>query len=123
MEHNEPLDRDTLAKLRSIGRMTGKDLVGELVEIFLDKEPAVLDAVVAAAERGDAKVLRDTVHHMRSSAGSVGALRLFALCEEVEDLAESGVLDNVPGALDRLREEFDLVCQALHDEKERPVEG
>ena len=51
--------------------------VSGLRQLFVSELPGVRDAVVAAAERGDAAAVGDQLHRLRSGCGFVGAARLL----------------------------------------------
>ena len=51
--------------------------VSGLRTLFLDELPAARDAVAEAAARGDAALMREHLHRLRSGCGFVGAARLL----------------------------------------------
>jgi CheY-like chemotaxis protein len=78
------LDPRIVSELRRLGGGQ-KNLLGEVVEVFLRTAPGRIQALTAAAQGGDAAALRFHAHALRSTSGNVGALRLSALCTRLED--------------------------------------
>jgi two-component system sensor histidine kinase/response regulator len=59
-----------------------------VVAMFLQTVPAQLDAMHQASEREDVSELGRLAHRLRGSTGSIGALRLGALCSRLETACE-----------------------------------
>ncbi len=76
-----------LERLRGLGEA---DFVREIVEVFLSEAPARLDAARAAFERGDLATVERTAHSLKSSAATLGGLRLAGVCEALEWAARRG---------------------------------
>jgi len=71
-------------------RLGGPRLANELAAIYLDEMPRRIAAARLALREGDAEVLGETAHGMRSSSAQLGATELASACEEVELAADSG---------------------------------
>ena len=71
-------------------RLGGPRLANELAAIYLDEMPRRLAAARAALREGDAEVLGETVHGMRSSSARLGATDLASACKDVERAAAGG---------------------------------
>lgn len=94
------LDPTTLADLLAA---TGDDpeLVGELVDRFLEDSRRFVAAMGHAIDADDTEGLRQAAAALGSVASSIGATAMAEQCRVLEDLAATGVLD---GAADRLTE-------------------
>ncbi|NWG31077.1 MAG: PAS domain S-box protein [Rhodocyclaceae bacterium] len=104
-DDEEMFDRSRLAAA------TGGDeeLAEEILSIFDDGLPALVDRIGQAARRGDAPGLAAAAHELKGSAGNVGAVRLARLAAEIEAAARRG--ETKTDALERLpaaRDEFQL---------------
>ncbi len=82
------VDREALAGLeRDLG---DREVVREVVELFLEqlsnRRPAVLDAAAA----GDLIGVRRAAHTLGSASAMVGAVELLGLCRELEACQLSG---------------------------------
>jgi two-component system cell cycle response regulator DivK len=71
-------------------RLGGPRLANELAAIYLDEMPRRIAVARTALREGDAEVLGDTAHGMRSSSAQLGATELATACEEVELAAHRG---------------------------------
>jgi two-component system, sensor histidine kinase and response regulator len=78
------LDPRIVSELRRLGGGR-RNLLGEVVEVFLRTAPGRVQALTAAAQSGDDAALRFHAHALRSTSGNVGALRLSALCTRLEE--------------------------------------
>jgi len=110
------LDAGVLAALRELGSgAEGEALVANLAGLFLEDAPERLRAARAAAAAGDAAGLRAAVHTLKSSAASMGALRLSELAHALERDARDAL---PPEALARLAE-MEAEFEATKPELER----
>ena len=75
------LDAKILEGLRDV------DALDEVIEIYLDTAPQLLSAICAAITRFDVVALRPAAHSLKSISGTLGALNLFELCQEIEVIA------------------------------------
>jgi HPt (histidine-containing phosphotransfer) domain-containing protein len=69
------------------------EFVKELVATYLAESPGYLDAITAAAERGDAAALVRPAHTLKSSSASIGAMRLAGVSKQLEFAAREGRID------------------------------
>lgn len=56
----------------------------ELLEDYLDTAPRLAAEIRAGAEIGDADAMRIAAHTLKSNARDFGAMKLSALCQELE---------------------------------------
>ena len=77
-------DSQALDRLR---RQGGDRLLREIVAVFLEDAPKRIRSGRAGAEGSDLDRTRRAAHSLKSSAGTLGALRLQAVSEHIESLA------------------------------------
>ena len=113
LEADDPyvLDRERVSSFLAIGRQQNGFLEG-LVRTFRQDVPSRLDALRAAAASHDAHDLALAAHALKSSSGSVGAKRMFAVCSSLEQAARGGKIDGAEEAIDQLAAEFARVIVA-----------
>ncbi|MBV9997987.1 MAG: response regulator [Verrucomicrobia bacterium] len=87
--------------------------LAELIDIFLTSAPETLAAVSAAVTDADPDRLAQAAHLLKGSAANFGAHGLQELCNTLERIACTGVLDGAPDVLAALQAEFDRVVTAL----------
>ena len=68
------------------------EIVDDIANTWLDEAP---ELVAGTAEGDDAEAVRHHSHTLKSSSRSVGAMRLGALCEQIEHAARAGSLGPV----------------------------
>jgi two-component system, sensor histidine kinase and response regulator len=98
-------DPEALARL---ARWGGDQLVRQMVELFLAQAPERLEAARAGLAAGSADEVQRAAHALKSSSAQVGALRVSALCVEIESRGAGGDLAGVPDLLDALERELSV---------------
>lgn len=87
------LDHEAIANVRSLERPDQPDIFSEIVEIFLATSNDDVEALVAAAERGELETVRRIAHSMKGSAANLGARRLSEICAGIERDIRAGTMD------------------------------
>jgi len=94
------------------------DIISEVGGIFLTHAPDKIAAIIQAASERDSQSLVRAAHSLKSSSAYMGALRLSAMCKELEEQARAGVLEGTERKARLLSEEFLRVKLALENEIE-----
>lgn len=115
----DPLDRAALENLLELQLEGEPDILGELVEAFLDDTPHRLTDLREAISRGDTQAVKDTAHTLKGSSGNMGAKRMAQVCEDLEETGRSGDLARAPEQLALLEDEFGRARAALETELSR----
>jgi len=88
------IDVEPLEELKEYASRKG--FVEELVKKFMGSVESSLLKLEQAAEVGDIGMFQDIVHGLKGSAGTVGAISLFQICDELEreqqNLTPAGLL-------------------------------
>jgi PAS domain S-box-containing protein len=105
------LDRERVSSFMTISR-TQEGFLEGLVRTFKQDVPSRLDALRAAAASGDANDLALAAHALKSSCGSVGARRMFAVAATLEQKVRAGRLEGVNASIEQLAAEFPRVLEA-----------
>ncbi|WP_293339382.1 response regulator [Microcoleus sp. CAWBG58] len=96
----------------------------EAIDIYLETAPELLQDISVALSNADPLALRRTAHSLKSISGTLGAFRLFELCEELEIMGRMGTEANKPlsgldsGLLQQVEAEYQRVETALKIERE-----
>src|SRR5262249_13441261 len=120
----EPIDLARLAAMpilddASIAALRDPDLGGDpefLVEVgdaFFSDTPPRIEALKAGLASGDGETLGRAAHSLKGSSGNFGALRLQAVCADVERLGRAGQLATLAPLVERLESEYNLVAARL----------
>ena len=111
------IDSKTLESLRELDGGNGEDLVGELIDIFLEQAPQRVDGIKKAIAAADARSLSSQAHSLKGSAANFGADALTAICQRFETGGRKGSLGELRALLPDLDREFQAVCVALQDQR------
>ena len=104
-------DGKKLSELRRMGRDLGQDVLRDLTAIF--RSQTQLAQMRSGLLRGDRPGVSQQAHSLKGSSAAVGALRLVALCAELEELP-AGTSDEVCARrLDDIEEEYQRVLSGL----------
>ena len=108
-EKGKVLDMDI-----ALDRLDGdRELYDEICQYFLDTVPEQLSRMDAAFEKDHAGTLRREAHSLKSSSGSVGAMRLNESSRKVEMIASGDEKGSLGSALDELRQDLSDAIDAL----------
>ena len=100
--------------IKDLIEATGEEGYAQIRAEFLSSTERRLAEMARVAETGDAETLRVAAHALRGASGSLGAVRLEALCRELESRAAAGLpREERQAAVSRLAEEFAAVRRAL----------
>jgi CheY-like chemotaxis protein len=103
------LHQATVAELA----MLGPDVLAEVVALFRDEAPGLVETLRTAYAAGDAAALSRTAHTLKGSAAVVGAVRVADLARRADEAGRQRVLDIVPDLLERLAGETAVALAAL----------
>ncbi len=99
------LDADVLAGLRALAA-SGEISLAELVAAFAQEGPTRVQAMRQALAQEFNKEVQMEAHALKGSGREFGAMRLVAVCQQVEDGAEQGELVGLGALIDRIESEF-----------------
>jgi two-component system, sensor histidine kinase len=102
-------DRDELSKRLGDDR----ELIAEVVRLFVADCPVRLAAIEAAVDRDDAERIRVTAHTLKGAAGTVGAHRLVDAARTLEQLGAEKRTERTRAAWQGLALEAAAVMDAL----------
>ncbi|MEG4207336.1 response regulator [Microcoleus sp. Pol7_A1] len=100
------------------------EALDEAIEIYLETAPELLRGISMALGNADPLALRRSAHSLKSISGTLGAFRLFELCEELEIMGRIGTNVNQPlpdpacALLEQVEAEYQRVETALKIERQ-----
>ncbi|MEG4623622.1 response regulator [Microcoleus sp. w1-18aA5] len=95
------------------------EALDEAIEIYLETAPELLRGISMALCNADPLALRRSAHSLKSISGTLGAFRLYELCEELEIMGRMGTNANQPlpdpacALLEEVEAEYQRVETAL----------
>jgi CheY-like chemotaxis protein/HPt (histidine-containing phosphotransfer) domain-containing protein len=107
------IDWSVLDGLRELQTEGEPDFVQEMLGLYLDNAPRLIDHIRQAIADQDPPALQHSAHTLKGNSGSLGAQQISALCFELEKLGRNGIVEGAPALLGELEREFDRVRLAF----------
>ncbi len=101
MDERAIVDPAAIERLKEWG---GEELPKKMISLFLEHSPGRMEQIRTGSASRELRSSETGAHSLKSSAGNVGALRLQALAEKAEFMAEAGDhagLEEILPALER----------------------
>ncbi len=92
------------------------EFIGELIAQYLSDARSLAAGIDAASAAGDAEGLQRSAHTLKSASANVGALRLAALCDELQHLGRAA---DVTGCSDRVAACLEAYARAKRELEQR----
>jgi len=115
------IDPGVIAELRGLQSTTDPDFFNHLIDLFIEETPHRLAAIGAAVAKSNAEALAHEAHALKGSSAHLGATRMDALCEILEEQGRAGSINGASAVLSVLEAEFTRVRMALEAEKNPPI--
>jgi two-component system, sensor histidine kinase and response regulator len=97
-----------------LARVEGdEELLAEVVGLFLEDCPRLLEDVGSAVASGDAGRIFRTAHALKGAAGNFAAASVVEAARRLEGLGRGGTLAGVPEAYAELEALTNQLCRAL----------
>ncbi|MBI1865576.1 MAG: response regulator, partial [Nitrospirae bacterium] len=110
------IDPKAIEAIRALERGGGpgsRGLLGRLLELYAESAPELLNRFRDAVGRGDGAEARTAVHTLKSSSANMGAMKLSALCGELESRVRSGFRGDEAERLAEIEAEYGRVERTL----------
>ncbi|RXH54268.1 response regulator [Granulicella sibirica] len=91
------------------------EFIAELSDIFRNDYPRQLQAVSACIRAGDAEGLKRAAHTLKGALANLSAIHASSIAADLEQIGDSGNLDQAQEDVDRLNEELPRVLTALDE--------
>jgi PAS domain S-box-containing protein len=117
----QPIAKVNTLDDRIINDLREIEALEEVIEIYLNTAPDLLEKIASAIDNHDPLALRTSAHSLKSISGTIGANKLFKVCQQLEMIGRkadengSHVLPQVGDILDHACSEYDQVKSALLD--------
>ncbi|MGB3268118.1 MAG: Hpt domain-containing protein [Microcoleus sp.] len=108
-----PLDSQTFEELRELLGEEAEEFWIELVEKFTEVAPPKLQELADAVNRADAAAIKALAHALRGACTTVGAMPLFQLCAQLEQMARNETLSGSEVLMQKIAAEYQRVKAAL----------
>jgi CheY-like chemotaxis protein/HPt (histidine-containing phosphotransfer) domain-containing protein len=99
-------------------RLDGDDeLMHDVIDLYLQDSPRLVDDIGAAIAANDAKAVRATAHRLKGAAGNLAATKLAEIAYDLELMGERDALVDAPSRWRDLQAEAARVKAALEAER------
>ena len=109
------LDPQIIALLRGLVAEDGPDLFGELADLFIGELAPRVEGIRRGILAADPGAVSQWAHSLKGSAGNLGASRLAALCDQIEQEAKRGSTTESVALIPALEAEARRVRSALEE--------
>jgi HPt (histidine-containing phosphotransfer) domain-containing protein len=106
------LQREALDAIRELGGDT-PDLLQQIVHLYLDAAPGLLQQMKAGFASGDLTSVRNAAHTLKSSSANLGAAQLSRMCSQLEAAARAGAIGPEVPSAQAIESEYEGVKSAL----------
>jgi len=114
----EVLDSTALEAIRSLQSDSAPRLLAQVIQIYLDSTPALIEQLRTAIRNSDHDAIRAAAHSLKSSSANLGANTFANLCRSVEMAARDGSMGPDVPAINEVEHEYAAVRHALEAELE-----
>jgi len=108
------IDQTALDTVRALQRPGAPDLLGRIIDVFVEQTPLGVEAIDEACVSGDLETVRNSAHAIKSSAAYVGATQFSKRMANIESAAREdnlaacqqladGLMDHAQTVLDELQ--------------------
>jgi signal transduction histidine kinase/DNA-binding response OmpR family regulator/HPt (histidine-containing phosphotransfer) domain-containing protein len=111
-----PLDNQAYEELKDLLGEETDEFWQEIVNKFLEVAPPKLQEIADAVSQADCTAIRASAHALRGACTTVGALPLFQLCTQLEDIARNQTIAGTEVLMSRIAAEYRRVEAALRVE-------
>jgi signal transduction histidine kinase/DNA-binding response OmpR family regulator len=112
-QYAERFDPDIFNNYRRMQKPDRPDILKEIIQSYLKSAPTLLKSMSDAVRVEDTESLWKAAHTLKSSNGSVGAVRMAELCRQLEEKGRAGNIDDSEQYLDALKDEFVFIEKQL----------
>jgi HPt (histidine-containing phosphotransfer) domain-containing protein len=93
----------------------GKDAaaIAAVINTCLEDAPQLLPALRTPVDRGDASGLQCAAYILKSSSATLGAMKLYQLCQDLEDMSKGGTTIAPLALVSQLEAEYERVQARL----------
>jgi HPt (histidine-containing phosphotransfer) domain-containing protein len=93
-----------------------EDIIGALIQTFVQDAPARFAALEQAVKDGSAKAIESAAHAFKSGAGTIRAALLAEGLGKAEATGHAGNLESMKELLEQIRREYLAVVRELESE-------
>jgi PAS domain S-box-containing protein len=93
----------------------GADFISEIIQVFNEDAPQLLEDLTWALSHDDAALFRRAAHSLKSNSAQFGAVKLSEMAKELEIIGKEGRLAEVSDKVALAAAEYEIVRKALQE--------
>ncbi len=109
------VDWRVLDELKVLQKPGAPDLRLRLMTMFLKSSPPLMEGIRTAVLTSDAQLLTMSAHTLKSTALSLGAMRLGAICADLEQIGRNNALQDLGDLPKEANGQFKAVIAAFQE--------
>lgn len=110
---SDNLDLSAVKRLIDIGNASDKNFTAQLLEMFALQVPKLISDINAGLNNNDLDVVWKSAHKLKGTCLNIGAIKLSALCKEMEFKGRNGDSSGLKGIALQLEIEFKAAVKDL----------
>ncbi len=107
------LEEEALDELHSLEELDDDFSLREVVMLFISEAERFVDEMRQLLADQQGEDLQRSAHTFKANGRDLGARRLAAVCQQIENLASEGIFDGVDALIDEAEREANAACDAL----------
>jgi len=108
-----PLEPILIQKIRDLERDVGRRSFRELVELYLNSAPGRVRKIHEGIVKEDSSAAGDAAHALQGTSSYLSAVRLVALCAEIEHMIQARMWESATRLMPTLQAEYERVARFL----------
>jgi two-component system, sensor histidine kinase and response regulator len=113
------VDRKAWKSITSLQRPGKPDVLAKILSLYLADSQQLVEKLRQGMAAGDAQVVNEAAHSLKSRSTVLGAVALSELCRQFEEMSRRGSLADVEPLLDPLDAAFADACHVFQSELEK----
>ena len=112
-EITDILDLNIIQNLKDLGGDNDNSFFKELIELYFDQAPGLLDDIKNAANSKNPLKMSQSAHALKGASLNIGAIKFSEVCKTLEFKGKNNNLENIDALLTELDESFVITSEEL----------
>ena len=113
-----PINEMAINNIRKLQRPGRPSILNKVINAYLDKSPSLIDDLKTGADDGNATLIKEAAHSLKSSSAYIGADSLSEKCKQLEVCASDEQVENVGAIVQQIDVDFEKVAAILSELRE-----
>ena len=111
--HSQVIDLNIIDGLRDMSDKDEPSFLAELIGLFLELSPKLIDDVKQFAGSAEASSLTQAAHKLKGSSFNLGARHLADICQKIETKGKNGDLSGIEALVEQLEKAYEQTKSEL----------